>query len=59
VALEAVGARKRARLRRLARGWLAERSDHPRASSLRFDAIGVTLDQCGRLLALEHVEDAF
>jgi putative endonuclease len=58
-ALESVGARKRARLRRLARRWLADRRDHPRALNLRFDAIGVTLDRCGRLLALEHVEAAF
>ena len=39
--------------------WLAERSDHPRVSDLRFDAIGVTLGADGRLLRLDHLEAAF
>ncbi len=28
-------------------------------TDLRFDAIGVTVDRAGALLALEHVEEAF
>jgi len=58
-ALEAVGPRKQSRLRRMAGCWLAERSDHPRARTLRMDAIGVTVDSGGRLLSLEHLEGAF
>jgi putative endonuclease len=47
------------RLRRMAAAWLQERSERPRTPELRFDAIGVTIDVRGRLVALEHLEDAF
>jgi putative endonuclease len=57
--LESVHPRKRAQIRRIAGRWLADRSDHPRVSDLRFDAIGVTLASDGRLLRLDHVEAAF
>lgn len=58
--LTAVGPRKRAQLRRMAREWLAGRNaGGRRPRELRFDAIGVTLAPDGRLLGLEHVEDAF
>jgi len=59
--LDAIGPRKRDRLRRMARQWLAETAaaDRPRPDDLRFDAIGVILTPAGRLLALEHVEGAF
>jgi putative endonuclease len=59
--LDAIGPRKRRRLRRMASQWLAESAADPRPhrDSLRFDAIGVTLTPAGRLLALEHLEDAF
>ena len=59
--LDAIGTRKRDRLRRMARQWLAETAavDRPRPENLRFDAIGVILTPAGRLLALEHVEAAF
>lgn len=58
--LDAIGHAKRRRLRLLAREWLAERErDRPHAGEIRFDAIGVTLDACGGLVALEHVEGAF
>jgi putative endonuclease len=57
--LEAVRSRKRSRVRKMARSWLVERTDRPRADRLRFDAIGVTFDLAGRLVALEHVEGAF
>ena len=59
VPLEAVGSNKRTRVRKMARRWLLERSDRPYAANLRFDAIGVTLDRSGRLVALEHLEGAF
>jgi len=47
------------RLRRMAAAWLQERTDRPRTPELRFDAIGVTIDARGRLVALEHLENAF
>jgi putative endonuclease len=59
--LDAIGTRKRNRLRMMAGQWLAEHSDesrpHPR--DLRFDAVGVVITPAGRLLALEHMENAF
>ena len=62
LALDSVGPAKRQRLRRLATSWLRERravlGARPRAR-LRFDAIGITISPGGRLLALEHVRDAF
>jgi putative endonuclease len=59
--LDAIGAKKRDRLRRMARQWLAETpaADRPHPQGLRFDAIGVILTPAGHLLALEHLEDAF
>jgi len=57
--LEAVHRAKRAQLRRMAVRWLIERDDRPFASELRFDAVGITLDRQGNLLALEHVENAW
>jgi putative endonuclease len=59
--LDAIGPRKRDRLRKMATQWLAQTTaeERPRPPLLRFDAIGVTLTPAGRLLALEHLEDAF
>lgn len=56
---DALGDAKRERVRRMAARWLAETDERPRAAELRFDAIGVTLDPRGRLLGLDHLEDAF
>lgn len=56
--LDAIGPRKRRRIRRLAAEWLRT-TDHPHAPTIRFDAIGITVDRRGRLLSLEHVENAF
>jgi putative endonuclease len=50
---------KQLRVRKMARAWLHERGGRPRAAEVRFDAVGVTLDAAGRLLALEHLEGAF
>lgn len=47
------------RLRRMATEWLATTTDRPRVPELRFDAIGVTIDARGRLVSLEHLENAF
>lgn len=58
--LAAVGGRKQRQVRAMAREWLAGgRLDGPRPCEIRFDAIGVSFDANGRLLALEHVEAAF
>ncbi len=59
--LDAIGPRKRARVRAMAREWLASSvaSDRPRLPELRFDAIGILMSRSGRLVALDHVEDAF
>ncbi len=61
-ALEAIGPQKQRRLKRLARDWLGEHRagpDRPGRDELRFDAIGVTVDASGELVALEHLEGAF
>jgi putative endonuclease len=52
--------RQRARLRRLATAWLAD-AEHarPTARTIRFDAIGVTLDSRCRLVRLDHLEEAW
>jgi putative endonuclease len=63
--LAGLGARQRARLRRLAIAWLSERRDSgerrgARApASIRFDAIGVVLDTRGHVRRLEHIENAW
>lgn len=56
----AIGVRKRRQVRAMAGIWLAMRSDRAeRPAELRFDAIGVSVDRTGRLVALEHLEGAF
>ena len=57
--LDAVHAFKRSQVRKMAGRWLIDRTDRPHADRLRFDAIGVTLDNADRLLRLEHLEGAF
>lgn len=56
---DAIGPDKQARVRRMARAFLAEAPDRPRVPGLRFDAIGVVLDPCGALVRLDHLEAAF
>jgi putative endonuclease len=56
---EAINWRKRSQVRKMAGRWLIERRERPYADTLRFDAIGVTFDLSGRLLAIEHLEGAF
>jgi putative endonuclease len=52
--------RQRARLRRLAVAWLSDGSHvRPTARTIRFDAIGVTVDAADRLVRLEHIEGAW
>lgn len=57
--LDSIGPAKRRQLRRMARQWLAGRRAVPAADTLRFDAIGVIVAPGGRLISLEHVENAF
>jgi putative endonuclease len=56
---EALHERKRAQVRRMAAAYLAEVQDRPRATELRFDAIGVVIDPGGHLVRLDHLEAAF
>jgi len=58
-ALEAIAAPKQRQVRSMAAAWLAETADRPRSRELRFDAIAVTVDRHGTLVALDHVEGAF
>ena len=58
--LAGLQARQRMRLRRLAAAWLADpATDRPVARDIRFDAIGVVLDEADRLLRLDHIEGAW
>jgi putative endonuclease len=60
--LASIGRDKRKRLRAMAAQWLVERRpaiDEPAPPELRFDAIGVSISPSGRLLSLDHLEDAF
>jgi putative endonuclease len=58
--LAGLGGRQRARLRRLAAGWLSdEKRIRPTARTIRFDAIGVTVDRRDRAVRIDHVEGAW
>jgi putative endonuclease len=50
---------KRTQVRRMAAAYLASEEDRPFAAELRFDAVGVTIDGRGALVALDHLEGAF
>jgi putative endonuclease len=51
---------KQAKLRALARAWLADHAGElPFHSGLRFDVIGVTLDRVGAVVDWEHLRGAF
>ncbi|HET8975461.1 MAG TPA: YraN family protein [Solirubrobacterales bacterium] len=55
----AVGPRKQARIRRLAREWLASgRSRSLGVSGYRFDVVGVSFGRDGRA-DVDHIRDAF
>lgn len=55
----AVDRAKQARLRRLAREWLASRGGLSGVRVLRFDVVGVLFDRRGRVADFEHIRDAF
>ena len=50
---------KRAQVRRMAAAYLADVRPRPFFDEVRFDAVGVTVDGQGALVALEHLEGAF
>jgi putative endonuclease len=51
---------QRARVRRMAAAWLSQTCGaRPRAETIRFDAIGVIVDERDRLTRLDHVEGAW
>ena len=50
---------KQKQVRAMAAAWLAEVTDRPFGAELRFDAVGVTLDGCGGLVRLDHIQAAF
>jgi putative endonuclease len=58
-ALEAIHARKRRQVRRMAGSWLSDRAERPSASAIRCDAIAVTFDRAERLVEIQHLEGAF
>ena len=58
-AWENLHAAKRAQVRRIAAAFLAEVPGRPSRDEIRFDAVGVTIDGRGRLVALDHLEGAF
>jgi putative endonuclease len=50
---------KRSQVRRMASVWLNEVRDRPFFSAVRFDAVGVLVDEAGALVRLDHLEGAF
>jgi len=51
--------RKRTQVRRIASIWLREVRPRPFFEGLRFDAVGVIVDDRGALVELQHLEGAF
>jgi putative endonuclease len=59
-ALESIGPSKRIQLRKMAREWFRlSDAERPSRRGTRFDAIAVAITPNGRVLAVEHVRDAF
>jgi putative endonuclease len=58
--LLAVDRRKQLKLRRLAAAWLREAGDSaPPRRQIRFDAVGLRIDDAGRVVEWDHVRGAF
>src|SRR5215212_10564266 len=47
---------KRSQVRRMGAAWLAEVKDRPYGMEIRFDAVGILLDDDGGLVRLDHLE---
>jgi putative endonuclease len=59
-ALESIGPGKRVQLRKMAGEWFRLSSaERPSTRATRFDAVAVAIAPNGRVLAIEHVRDAF
>jgi len=56
---DALDDRKQRQVRRMGLAYLSEVDDRPKRARVRFDAIGVTFDAAGRLVSLDHLENAF
>jgi putative endonuclease len=50
---------KQKQVRTMAAAWLSEVTDRPRYAELRFDAVGITLDDRDELVRLDHLQAAF
>jgi putative endonuclease len=50
---------KRKQVRTMAAAWLNDVTDRPRFAELRFDAVGITVDDRGHLVRLDHLRAAF
>jgi putative endonuclease len=50
---------KRKQVRTMGAAWLNQVKDRPRFAELRFDAVGITLDDRGELVRLDHLKAAF
>jgi putative endonuclease len=50
---------KRSQVRRMASAWLKDIQDRPFFTTIRFDAVGVLVDDDDRLVRLDHLEGAF
>ena len=55
----AVGPNKQRRIRRLASAWIAGHGRRVEFRDVRFDVVGITFDHEGRVVAWDHLEDAF
>ena len=51
--------RKQVQVRRIAGLWFNQRRSKPFFERVRFDGIGVLVDDDGKLVSLDHLEDAF
>ena len=51
--------RKQVQVRRIAGLWFNQRRSKPFFERVRFDGIGVLVDGDGKLVGLDHLEDAF
>jgi len=56
---DALDERKRRQVRRMGRAFLHDVADRPFGAEVRFDAIGVIVDDRHRLVRLDHLEAAF
>ena len=56
---ESLHGAKQAQVRSMAAAWLAEVVDRPWHDDLRFDAVGVLVDDRDELVRLDHLESAF